>query len=220
MAHPNEEHSGRKVTENVYLCPDGKYRWTYELQMLKNPTILITILKVILLSFGIVMAFLVLINLIGGDFRYWDRSTFVSFFGPFLILVLVMLALGALSYLIIAAMYGWTYQVLFTMDEDGVELRQMKKDFENAQAIGWLMAAAGLAAGNLTTAGAGLLAATRDSSASSFKQVRKVNAVRHRNVIYVNQLLEHNQIYAADADYDFVLKYICEHVPETAQIRS
>ncbi|MBQ9614086.1 MAG: hypothetical protein IJV14_16465 [Lachnospiraceae bacterium] len=83
MAHPNEEHTGRKVTENIYLCPDGKYRWTYELQMLKNPTILITILKVILLSFGIVMAFLILINLIGGRLPLLGPLNLYIFFRNF-----------------------------------------------------------------------------------------------------------------------------------------
>ena len=39
--------TGEKVTENIYLCPDGAYRWFYQMDMLKNPTILITVWKVI-----------------------------------------------------------------------------------------------------------------------------------------------------------------------------
>ena len=172
--------SGDKITENVYLCPDGKYRWCYEFRMLKNPAILITVLKVLMLSFGIVVGFMVL---------------------------------GAVSYLILAAMYGWSYQVLFTMDENGVEHRQMKKQFEKAEAIGWLTAAVGLAAGNIGRAGTGLLAATKTSTTSEFQHVRKVRAVQRRDVIYVNQLLEHNQVYVEDADFDFVRNYIEEHCP-------
>ena len=126
------EIDGRKVTENIYLCPDGKYRWIYEYKMLKNPAILITVMKVILLSYGIVMGFMVILNLLGGDFRYWNRSDFVSFFGGFLILLVVLLVLGVISYLILAAIYGWSYQVLLTMDEDGVELMQMQKDFQKS----------------------------------------------------------------------------------------
>ena len=213
-----ESITGRKVTENIYLCPDGKYRWTYEYRMLENPAILITVLKVLLLSFGIVLAFLVLISLVGGDFRYWNRSDYFSFFRVFLILLLVMLALGVVSYLILAAMYGWTYQVLFTMDEDGVEHRQMKKDFPKTQAIGWLAAAAGAVSGNIGGIGTGILAATRESSFSRFRDIRKVKAVRRRHVIYVNQRLEHNQVYAEDADFDFVLNYIYDHVPEKDRI--
>ncbi len=205
--------AGQKVTENIYLCSDGKYRWIYEYKMLKNPTMLITVMKAMLLSFGAVLGFVVLIDLLGGDFRYWTSDDFASFATGFFIFLLVMLGLGAFSYLILAFIYGWTYQVLLTMDDDGVELRQMKKDFQKSQAIGWLTALAGLATGNLGGAGTGILAATRDSSYSEFKQVRKVQSVRRRHVIYVNQTLDHNQVYAEDADFDFVEKFIIDHCP-------
>ena len=218
MMKTRTSNSGTKVTDNICLCPDGKYRWTYEYQMQKNPTILITVLKVMLLSFGIVLGFLLLINLIGGDFRYWDRSSYLSFARGMLIFLIIMLALGAVSYLILAAIYGWTYQVLFTMDEHGVEQMQMKKDFRKTQAIGWLAAAAGVVSGNISGIGTGILAATRMSSSSEFSRVKKVKAVRSRHVIYVNQTLEHDQVYAEDPDFDFVLNYICGHVPETTRI--
>jgi dihydroxyacid dehydratase/phosphogluconate dehydratase len=100
-----------------------------------------------------------------------------------------------------------------TMDEDGVELMQMQKDFQKSQAIGWLTAAAGLATGNIGRAGTGILTAARNSSSSEFRHVRKVKAVRIRHVIYVNQLLGHNQVYAEDADYEFVRKFIVAHCP-------
>ncbi len=41
---------------NVKLCPDGKYRWCYEVNMLKNPMILFTVFKVLAISFAIVGA--------------------------------------------------------------------------------------------------------------------------------------------------------------------
>ena len=31
---------------NVKLCSDGKYRWTYPMHMLKNPSVYITVLKI------------------------------------------------------------------------------------------------------------------------------------------------------------------------------
>ena len=83
-----EDIEGQKVSENIYLCSDGKYRWIYEYDMLRNPALLITILKVMSLSFGIVMLFLILINLIDGNFRYWDADTFAGFFRGFFLLLL------------------------------------------------------------------------------------------------------------------------------------
>ena len=47
MATGNEILEGKKVSENIYLCPDGVYRWIYEFPMAKNPTILITVWKVL-----------------------------------------------------------------------------------------------------------------------------------------------------------------------------
>ena len=46
--------SGEKVTENIRLCPDGKYRWIYEFSMLKNPAVLRTVFKVLGISAGAV----------------------------------------------------------------------------------------------------------------------------------------------------------------------
>jgi hypothetical protein len=43
-----------KTDSRVTLCPDGKYRWVYEVPMLKNPSILYDVYKVLGISFGVV----------------------------------------------------------------------------------------------------------------------------------------------------------------------
>ena len=202
---------GQKVSENIYLCQDGKYRWIYEYDMLRNPALLITTWKVLGLSFGIVMLFMILVNLLDGSFRYWDAETTFGFFRGFLLLLLFMLALGVVAYLILAASYGWKYMVLFTMDGQGVEHRQMAKQFKKAQAWGWLTAVVGAASGHIGRVGTGILAATKTSSNSSFGSVTKVKSVRSRETIYVNQGLFHNQVYAEAPDFDFVRDYIIRH---------
>ena len=197
---------GQKVSENIYLCADGKYRWIYEFDMLRNPVILFTIGKVMALSIGIVIVMLLLISLLGGDFQYPDAADVRIF----LIVLAVLLAITLLAYLIVAGSYGWKYMVLFTMDEKGIEHRQMKKQFEKAQALGWLTAAAAALAGNIGQAGSGILAATRDTLSSEFASVSSVRSDRPRHTIYVNQGLFHNQVYAEDADFDFVHSYITD----------
>ena len=213
-----EDIDGQKVSENIYLCQDGKYRWIYEYDMLRNPAILITTWKVIGLSFGIVMLFLILINLLDGSFRYWDAGTTFGFFRGFVLLLLFMMALGVVAYLILAASYGWKYMVLFTMDEQGVEHRQMAKQFKKAQAWGWLTAVVGAASGHIGRVGTGILAATKTSSISVFEFVTKVKSVRSRQTIYVNQKLDHNQVYAEAPDFDFVRDYIIRHCVNAKQV--
>ena len=87
----------------------------------------------------------------------------------------------------------------------------MKSQFKKAEAMGWLVALAGAAAGRPTVAGAGMLSATRSSMYTKFSAVRKVKGNRGRHTIYVNELLSRNQVYAEDADFDFVLNYIKSH---------
>lgn len=202
---------GKKISENIYQCTDGKYRWVYEFDMIKNPTILFTVWRVLAMAFVIVLGLMILFGVISGDgfaLPEWDDCKyavmcFVILFGP----------LTILAYLIVAASYGWRYVVLFEMDEDGVMNRPMKSEVKKGQAIGWITVLAGLATGRVSTVGAGMLAASRSSMYSEFPKVKEVKAIRRANVIKVNEMLGHNQVYAEDRDFDFVLNYICEHTP-------
>ena len=74
--------------------------------------------------------------------------------------------------------------------------------------MGLIAALVGLAAKRPTTAGAGLLSATRQASTSDFKYVKKVKAYPRRHLIKVNETLNKNQVYAATEDFDFVLDWI------------
>lgn len=199
--------TGEKVTENIYLCPDGVYRWVYELNMLRNPVILITVFKVLGISALAVCAFVLGVDLIE------DGRITLPASGEWKVLLLIVLGLIALiviSYLILTAIYGWKYIVLFEMDEEKVVHIQMPKQYEKALALGWLTAMAGLAARSITTAGAGVLSAAKDTSTSRFEDVRTVKGVRSFHTIKVSQRLEQNQVYAAPEDYDFVWSYITE----------
>lgn len=206
MTGREEDIRGKQISENIYLCADEKYRWIYEFAMLKNPAILFTIWKVMGFSFGIVVLFLIVVTLISGDFEYWESPA--VFFGVMLLLLLVLMGLSFLAYLIVSARSGGKYLVLFTMDERGIEHRQLQRQVKKARALSWLAAAAGAAAGSFSTMGAGILAATREASFSEFEKVTSLRADRSAGIIYVNQGPLHNQIYAAPCDFDFVQDYI------------
>ena len=199
--------NGEKVTENIYLCPDGVYRWVYEFPMLKNPAILFTVWRVLLMSCAICLL------LVGVPLLFTEGlDGLLGLPKGICAAAFILLVLSVVAYVILAAIFGWKYMVLFEMDDEKVVHIQMKKEVEKAEALGWLTFMAGLAAGSLTTAGSGLLAAAKSTSTSVFADVKEVKANRARHVIYVNQLLDHNQIYAEDADFDFVLQFIQERV--------
>ncbi|MCR5295049.1 MAG: zinc ribbon domain-containing protein [Lachnospiraceae bacterium] len=208
------ETSGQYVTENVVLCPDGVYRWSYEFSMLRNPAILITVLKIFgsLILAGVLFLLYSVVKGSGGD-----MEEILEFLRGAFLFTLFFFALILVSYLILAAQYGWTYMVLFEMNDKEIRHIQMQKQFDKAKAMGWLSFAAGLATGNFGAAGAGILAASRNTSTSVLGRVTKVLPKRRRHTIYVNQGLFHNQVYADDADFDFIMNFICDHVPAKAR---
>lgn len=196
-------------TSRVQLCQDGKYRWIYELNMYKNPSIIFVVFKIFGYIFLIAWAIMIISDLFRGEGwdMFWDNTKMM------LIFCAVFFVITILAYLLVAASYGGKYIVLFEMDEKGVLHRQIRSQVKKAQVMGWLTVLAGVRAGNLTTVGVGLNSATKTSSYSSFDHVRNVKAYRSRNLIKVNELLEKNQIYATDEDFDFVYDYIRSHCP-------
>ena len=60
--------------------------------------------------------------------------------------------------------------------------------------------------------GIALMVGTKQSKYSSWDRVTKVKSVRRRNTIYVDQfVLDKNQVYADDEDFDFVENFIKSH---------
>ena len=190
--------------KEVKLCEDGKYRWVYEMNMITNPTIFLTVFKIF---FWIILVMWALFGLIlyvfPGD---WEGLLGMS--KSALVALGVMAVLTLLGVLVLAAIYGGKYVVLFEMDENEVKHIQLPRQFKKAQATGLLAALAGMASGRPAAAGAGLLAASKNSSTSEFKLVKRVKAHRRLHVIMVNQLFNKNQVYVPDEDFDFVYDYI------------
>ena len=198
LAFESKTYQGKEVR----LCNDGKYRWAYEMNLLKNPTIFFTVLKVMMISIGIVWLFGLIIGL--GDmkldyFLFWTKLSGIML-GVFVVLTII-------GVLITAAILG-KYVVLFEMDEMGVTHIQMPRQVKKAEVIGLITALVGAMAKRPTTVGAGLLAASKTKSTSVFANVRRVKARRRLNLIKVNQLLDKNQVYVPDEDFDFVYDFI------------
>ena len=195
------------INNRVKLYPDGKYRWIYEVPMLKNPSIIIDVFKVVGISLGIVWLFMVLLSVYDGDFSLESLcNTSMVFLG----LMLVFAVIVFLAYVILAWHYGWKYVVLFTMDKSELVHQQMPYQVKKAQVLGALAAMIGGAAGNLGMVGTGVLAASRTTSISTLVRVNRLIPVRRMNLIKVNQKLHKNRIYVPDEDFNFVYDFLCQ----------
>lgn len=197
----------------IMLCQDGKYRWYYEYPLLKNPVILFTIWRVVLIAVFVPALIVLLSEMSDGFFR-----AIKQFFVVYGITFGVVFVLSCIGYFLLAAMYGFQYIVLFEMDEEGVTHTQQGKQFKKAQAIGWLTTLVGAAKGSPGTMGAGILAGSKQTMRSEFKNVSRVIGLKRRNTIKVNQLFAKNQIYVRAEDYDFVWDYITSRC-EKAKIK-
>ena len=201
---PND-YSGSRVS----LCEDGKYRWTYPLDMLKNPSILFVLLKI----FGILLSIPLLIALISAAANNDWQKIWDGFIKIWLIVMVVFFVIILISYLIVVWMNGGKYVVNFTMDDKRLIHEQVPVQYDRARKVGLLAALVGIFAKRPAAAGAGALAASRDTSVSVFDKVRRVKPRRGQNLIKVNQSLERNQVYVPDEDFDFVLDFIRKHCP-------
>ena len=188
----------------VRLCKDGKYRWKYEMNMLTNPTIFLTVLKVFEgIIVGIFLFFGLILYVFHGDWAgLWGWLKTMG------LMMAIVFGLTVLGVLLAAAFFKGKYIVLFQMDEKGIAHVVTPEQMKRAQKLAKITAVAGAARGSLTTAGAGVLAASKQASTSVFHYVRKVKPRRWLHVIKVNELLERNQVYVPDEDFDFVYDYI------------
>ena len=200
------------MSENIKKGDDGTYCWVYEFNMLKNPMILLGLLKMFLfILIGMWVVF--------GLFRI-GRDGFVGAFvaqtKELLIPAAVLFVLSILGYILLACIYGWKYCVLFEMNETGIRHIQMKKQYKKAQAIGWIAAMMGIATGKPGMAGTGLLAMAKNEQATEFRIVKRMRAFRAFHTIKLDGRLNHNQIYTQPEDYEFVLDYISRRIPKDA----
>ena len=204
------------VGERVALCEDGKYRWTYEFNMLKNPAIIVVVYKIFLILLSIPFIINVIALARNGELqKEWnDRLWSGSNPKVWLVVMAVFAVIILISYLIVAWMYGGKYIVHFTMDEKGIIHEQEAAQVKRAQKLGLLTVLVGILAKRPGTVGAGMLAASHTTSTSDFPNVRRIKPRRAFGLIKVNKRLDHNQVYVPREDFDFVLDYIRQHCPK------
>ena len=190
---------------NIMLCSDGKYRWVYEFSMLRNPTLYFTVLKVLTIG-ALCCTLFVIATSIGSE----GLGAFIEGAKVFGIGMVIFVPLSFLSYLILAAQYGWKYIVLFEMDENGIIHQQQDKQFDKAKGIAWLNAFIGAARNDIGAVGRSISVMTNNSTSSEFGSVKKVTLLKRRNTIKLDQPLSHNQVYVENEDWDFIENYIVE----------
>ena len=194
-------------SKNITMCNDGKYRWVYELDMYKSSVIIKEVWRAMLIAGVIVLAILFAINIMDGDLM--ETLQFVGQAAA--ILFGIFLVLSIIGYLVFAYIIGGKYCVVFEMDEEGINHKQHDKHVKKSELAGAITVLAGLAGGNLSTVGTGILAASRRSMLTYFDDVKELEILPKEHLICLNETLSRNQVYAEDEDFAFVANYIKSH---------
>lgn len=200
---------GTKVSPNITLGPDGKYRWTYVMDLFRNPTVFLLVWKVMLIACLVVFGFVILVDACTNDLTAERLLSDLKIGG---IMIAVMSVLSAISMLVYAVIMGGKYIIDFEMDEKGINHAQTPAQAKKARKLAAVTTLAGAASGRLSTVGAGM-AASRTEMYTEFARVKKVVPLPRRDVIKLNQTLHRNQVYARPEDFDFVLSFILAHTP-------
>ena len=199
--------AGCALPPGMESIEDGPFYWTYSQSLWSNPTILYTVLKVMIIAVFIILLLIGGLSVIEGDFD-----------PVFLLYLTVGLSVGAsvlsfLGYAVFAAISGGKYNMLFIMDDDCIMHTVMPKEAARGNRISDITAIVGVLTGNPTLTGMGMANSGRHSMTSNFAEVKSIVQDRAHDLIKVRAGLEFNQIYASPAQYDFVLSYIASHCP-------
>ena len=203
-----KESFDKDISYDVSLCDDGKYRWRYDLNLFKTAGIFLLIWKIL---FFIIFAIFA-VSMISDAFRFSDfypeRFMYnLKFFAYFFI---GMTAISLLSYLIYALIMGGKYCVIFEMDENGINHKQIPAQAEKAKKIAKATMLAGAASGRFSTIAVGRSAAGSELY-TDFSKVKKLKSYPKRNLIKLSAPISHNQIYCKREDFEFVENYIISH---------
>ena len=185
----HEEEPLIKTSKDITRNDKGDYHWMYEFSFWKNPAILITSFKVLLI--GLLVPTLLMFFLTIGDGLGEAFKLLALIFAYGLILMTILFVI---AYIGIGLIYGGKYYVLFKMDEQGINHIQLDKQYKKAEVLGFFTTLIALSGGNLSSGGAGIMAASKQSHYTNFSKVKKIKLSPKRNTIYLNESLKKNQI--------------------------
>ncbi|HBZ58208.1 MAG TPA: hypothetical protein DEO49_03540, partial [Sutterella sp.] len=131
---------GKKISENIVLCEDGKYRWLYSMSLYRNPTIFLLVWKIFFFVTLGILAFVVILDVIDWG---WNMENIAEILQGYALFLLGMTLLVGAGYLIYAFMMGGRYLVLFEMDEKGVNHMQFPAQARKAGLVSGATVVAG-----------------------------------------------------------------------------
>lgn len=181
--------------------------WTYQSNLYKETTFIVILIKVLAISVGAVLLFMLILGAIDGDLDGAYLLTMVEIFGG---IYAGMIVLAAISYyLIYAPLNNGKYTILFEMDNNHITHMQALESSEKAKKIGTLAIFAGLLTMNPTVMSTGVLSSIRNSMTTRFSAVTSILVYRKKcRITLVSHRVERNEVFCSRNDFEWVLSHI------------
>jgi len=195
------EHCGKKLKAEEKVNGESdkkvKIKWETYVPLYTNPVILKGLMLAIGMPFGILILFLLFISkgdILGSDVKYAFFMIGLLFFFTFLLTM---------------ALYGGKYAPGFILDDKAVINYTQDKQRKRNNLINGLLVFFGLFGGNVTAAGIGYIAESRQVMKIKWKNVRDVKYdQKHNTILLKGGFAEKMAVFCTEENYSEVEAFI------------
>ncbi len=199
------------------MYDDHKYRWVSEHDLRENTYLFRFIAKIMGIIFLAVIAMNFLFAFMTGNFDpeslWWGMRIVL------LCILVVALITGIVMYIYYRSLEG-KYCSINEMDENGILIRQMDKQFDKIRILGMLGMVTGMYTKSPAAFGAGMAVAANQEIYCSFYKTKKIKVLAKEHTLEFHQFMQVMQVFVEPEIFDFVLAYVKEHCPNAKIINA
>lgn len=185
----------------------NKRSWEHDINLLKDTSIVITVWKIVTLVSFFPVFILLVCELLDGDL---NLETLGEIGKVYFLIAGIMTGLLLFSYYIFfLPIKGIHYLIIFEMDDIGINHIMGKKQRKKAKILSWVGTIFGIMAKSPTVVGSSVIAGSRQSMYTKFKDIKKIIVYTKRSKLkLISKDLTRNIIYTSKEDFEEIYEYI------------
>lgn len=185
----------------------NKCNWQYEIDLLRDISIIMTVWKIFSLSALFPTIIVMLVELFDGSSIVWILWIPLKMYSIVWGILTVLLLLS--YYLVFVPMHRGKYRIIFEMDHNGISHIVANNEMKKARKVAFIGVLVGIFSRSPMVAGSSIIVGSRNSVYTSFDGVTKIVLYRKKNkIILVEDHIARNMIYTAPEDFEAVSRYI------------
>lgn len=171
-----------------------KIQWQTSVSIFKNSLILKQLGLAVGIPFGTLLLLLILVS---------KKDIYTIYAVSMVSLPLII------TWIFIMVVYGGKYEVEFILDSDGIFSQTQQKQRKKNRILNILTISLGLFSKSLSSAGAGLLAESRQQVFIPWKQITQVNYnLKTKTILIKSGVMDSVALFCSDDNYDKVREFI------------